>query len=488
MSRRTWFLKFQGAVCAVVVVGLWLLAYLAPQHLRAAEFSCPGNATIPIGPSPFTGLPASLTVREGGPGVTYTIALCDQPTEPVIVSMIVDEEQQLEVAPELLTFELSAWDEPQVVTVTAVDDSLDEMYIHSVVIEHSATSDDPRFDLLRNELRRINVAIIDNDTSRFVQPLIFREQAQSAEWSKVTATAGRDVDVLAIQTNRLFVGDRTDDANKGLYTLGSCNAEASYVPLITDLSVRDLAFSGEYALAAINGSAVYTATPPFEQWSRTPANINRFAFAVAIIAPNLAYAGTDAGVYVSRDQGRTWSDELLPNGPRLLNALRYDANSDTLWIATFRGGPWKLANGQLQRHVDGLSSPNNPGQDWDVWDILTVHGNNAGGVYLATTAGVFKSNGEDAWVRFGNEMQDKQVLSLEITPAESGRHYLYAGTLSDGLWRTVIPPAESQQVWIKVSDFQPATVRDLIYDRTLLCSRVRNALLAATDDGVWIYR
>ena len=82
--------------------------------------------------------PTSLTVNEGGMN-TYTVVLDTQPTATVTVT-IVDPTDNADVTanPASLTFTTSNWDTAQTVTVTAVDDEIDED-AETVNLTHSAS-------------------------------------------------------------------------------------------------------------------------------------------------------------------------------------------------------------------------------------------------------------------------------------------------------------------------------------------------------------
>ena len=62
--------------------------------------------------------------------------------------------------------------------------------------------------------------------------------------------------------------------------------------------------------------------------------------------------------------------------------------------------------------------------------------------------------------------------------------YMYAGLNGGGVQRTVI--GSTNPTWVDVSPLNQTslTVRDLYFDATSLC----NGLLAATSDGIWLYR
>lgn len=104
-------------------------------------------------PSPvvITETGGSTDIAEGPGSDSYDVVLSFAPSENVLVT--VDPDDQTEVNsngagnPVVLTFLTGTWDDPQTVTVTAVDDS-DPEGIHVSTIAHSSSSGDSAFDQL----------------------------------------------------------------------------------------------------------------------------------------------------------------------------------------------------------------------------------------------------------------------------------------------------------------------------------------------------
>ena len=69
----------------------------------------------------------AVTVTEAtdGQSVSYTVHLSDRPDVPVTVSLSSDDDSVATVAPETLNFAMDDWDSPKAVTVTGVDDAVD---------------------------------------------------------------------------------------------------------------------------------------------------------------------------------------------------------------------------------------------------------------------------------------------------------------------------------------------------------------------------
>ena len=98
------------------------------------------------------------TVAEAGGQDTYTLALARQPVGPVTVS--IRPEDDLRSSPAQIVFRPDNWDQPQTVTVEAIDDALIEgdqvHHIHHVATRQPASTSSASV--------LLGVSIIDNDT------------------------------------------------------------------------------------------------------------------------------------------------------------------------------------------------------------------------------------------------------------------------------------------------------------------------------------
>ena len=115
--------------------------------------------------------PSSLlrTTEQGGQA-TFTVALRSQPSAPVVVTLASSDATEGTVAPATLTFTAANWSAPQTVTLTGVDDKLDDGDVIYTIVTAYQTSDP-----LYGPLNPTDVAVlnIDNDT-RLYLPLIAR--------------------------------------------------------------------------------------------------------------------------------------------------------------------------------------------------------------------------------------------------------------------------------------------------------------------------
>jgi hypothetical protein len=466
-------------------LSLWWLAADTHETIYAqSEPDCSFNITIPS---------ASLTITltEGGPLASYSITLCSEPQILVTVELhLSGNAQQLLIEPlgQIFYFDSTDWNQTQRVMIDTVDDTVAEPTL-IFTMHHSMASTDPNFNRSQDEMPTITILVLDNDTRAYLPitvggsmltPTPTPTSTPPPQWQYLTTTPPH-VDVLVVNNNQLFAGDRSDDINiVGIYRSPSCAIGATFAKLQGNVRVQDFAFSGQFGIAATNGDRVYYSTNNGDSWQRTNSTMNQFVFAVAIINIGQAYAGADDGVYRSTDNGASWS-KVAPaggNGPTLINAFTYASAENTLWIGTQGGGVWKLtpSSTQFTQVIGGLA---NPDSDRRVWDILRC---SATEYYIATTNGVYTGNGTGNWSPFG--LQGLQVLSLELID-----NTLYAGVRDGGVRRRSLDGASdwSQESGIAAN----LTVRDLFYDQSGLCNNQatgRKALLAGTTNGIWVYR
>ncbi len=102
-------------------------------------------------------------MAEGGATDNYEVRLGSAPTDTVTITLAPD--GQLTTSAAVLTFTAATWSDPQVVTVTAVDDAISEGN-HLGFVQHSVASNDPAYDGLL--AATVIAAIADNETAGIV--------------------------------------------------------------------------------------------------------------------------------------------------------------------------------------------------------------------------------------------------------------------------------------------------------------------------------
>ena len=84
---------------------------------------------------------SGLTTTEAGGTATFTVVLNSQPTADVAIGLSSSDTTEGTVGPSL-TFTTANWNTPQTVTVTGVDDALDDGDIAYTIVTAAATSAD----------------------------------------------------------------------------------------------------------------------------------------------------------------------------------------------------------------------------------------------------------------------------------------------------------------------------------------------------------
>ncbi len=116
--------------------------------------------------------PTEVLVSENGVTGQYAVVLNSAPTVPVTVEILADDQVQTDAV--ALTFDRDSWNEPQVVTVSAVNDGINETapgQLHTGVVRHAIISEDENY--ADRAVDNVTVSIFDNDwPSTILLPII----------------------------------------------------------------------------------------------------------------------------------------------------------------------------------------------------------------------------------------------------------------------------------------------------------------------------
>ncbi len=290
-------------------------------------------------------------------------------------------------------------------------------------------------------------------------------------------TGGLNSAALAVQGNTLFAGViGNSGAARGLYTgsLANCPANVNLTQVSTvnrpgGESVYGIIFAGNNGVVASYDGGVYYSADAGNFWQKPTTSLLR-PRTVTNVRDTFFVGTQENGIYQSKDGGRNWSQEAGIDFPNDINAVVADTiDSAKLWIGAEDTGVWAYT-------VDLNRQPSNPIQGLadsarDVWDIVFDPANN---IYLATGGGVYRGNGVTTWTLYGASPTGTRSLALI-------NDTLYVGVSNNGVWRRPLSGGD----WERVTSpgwNDNSTVRDLLYDPTHC-----GGLLAATNDGVWLY-
>ena len=123
-----------------------------------------GSVTVTVTDNDTAGVTLSEStqaVTEGGTTDTYTVVLDSEPTSDVVIT-ITDTSDEITASPATLTFTSGNWDTAQTVTITAVNDDVDETG-EGDTITASAASSDGNYNGI--SIGSVTVTVTDNDTA-----------------------------------------------------------------------------------------------------------------------------------------------------------------------------------------------------------------------------------------------------------------------------------------------------------------------------------
>jgi len=109
----------------------------------------------------------TASVTEAGSTDTFTVVLDSEPTGDVVFDVSASDIGEAIVSPLTLTFTTANWDDTQTVTVTGVDDDLDDGDQSSTVTVavNAGSTDDASYDALSDQT--VSVTTVDDDTAGF---------------------------------------------------------------------------------------------------------------------------------------------------------------------------------------------------------------------------------------------------------------------------------------------------------------------------------
>ncbi len=108
---------------------------------------------------------SGLQTTETGGITTFTIRLNTRPTANVTISITSSNTNEGTVIPTSVTFTPATWSNPQTITITGVDDDIDDDNVAYTIITGAATSSDTKYSGLNPA--DVSVTNIDNDTAGF---------------------------------------------------------------------------------------------------------------------------------------------------------------------------------------------------------------------------------------------------------------------------------------------------------------------------------
>jgi hypothetical protein len=207
---------------------------------------------------------AGLVTTEAGGTATFTVRLNTQPTADVTIGFSSSAPSEGTVSPASLTFSSSNWDQAQTVTVTGLDDLVDDGDANYTIISAPATSADGGYNLFN--AADVSVVNMDDDTAGvLVTPTSGLSVAETG------TTANYTVVLQTQPTADVVVNVSSSDATEGTvspamltFTASDWNTPKS----VTVTGVDDLLPDGAVAFTITNrftsSDPVYAAMAPIK--------------------------------------------------------------------------------------------------------------------------------------------------------------------------------------------------------------------------------
>ncbi len=206
--------------------------------------------------------PLTVTVTEGGSTMTFDVVLGSEPTGDVVIDVASGDTGEATVAPTQLTFTSANWSSAQTVTVTGVNDAIDDgdqLTTISVTMNAASTAD-PVYDAI--DPADVTATTTDNDTAAVnVTPsAVTVTEAGSTSTFDVVLTSEPTGDVV-IDVSSGDTGEATVAPSQLTFT----SANWSSAQTVTVTGVNDAIDDGDQlATISVTMNAASTADPVYD--------------------------------------------------------------------------------------------------------------------------------------------------------------------------------------------------------------------------------
>src|SRR6516165_10398500 len=244
-------LQHAGRTLLRPITAALLFATVAPSPSRAQS---PGITVSPT---------SGLVTSEAGGTASFTVHLAAPPTATVTIALASDRAGEGVASPGTLTFDATNWDVDQTVTVTGVDDAVDDGDQPYLVVLYPAVSDDAQYNGMDPD--DVSVTNLDNDTAGItVTPtsgLVTTEAAGTASFTVVlNSQPTADVTIPVASTD---LTEGTVSASSLTFTPANWNVAQT----VTVTGVDDAVQDGDIAYGVMPGlpttsDPIYAAIDP----------------------------------------------------------------------------------------------------------------------------------------------------------------------------------------------------------------------------------
>jgi len=279
-----------GDIAYSIVTEVATSADLAYNGLNPGDVSVTNSDNDTFG---FSVSAISGNTTEAGGTATYTVVLNTEPTATVTTGITSSDTGEGTVSPASLEFTALDWATPQTVTVTGVNDDIDDGDIAYTLVNAAATSADGNYSGLNPA--DVSATNIDNDTAGFTVSAI------SGNTTEAGGTATYTVVLNTLPTATVNVGITSNDTTEGTVSpssLAFTTINWASPQTVTVTGVNDAVDDGDIAYTLVNAAASsvdgsYNGLNP-DDVSATNVDNDTFGFTVSAISENTTEDGGTA--------------------------------------------------------------------------------------------------------------------------------------------------------------------------------------------------
>jgi hypothetical protein len=265
--------------------------------------------------SGITIAPTALQVSEDSRSGNFTVQLTTMPTADVSIALSSSDGTEAMVAPAALTFTPSNWTTPQTVTVTAVNDDVDDGDVALSIVTAPAVSADQSY--ANFDPQNVSIIVQDDDTAGFMLG------AGPYVTSEAGGTVSFSVQLTSQPTADVTLGFSSNDTTEGTVSPASItftSADWSAFQWVTVTGVNDAIDDGNVSYtivtaAAQSADAVYAGlNPP----NLTASNTDDDTAGITV-TPSSGIVTRESGVgatFTVRLDSQPTFDVTMPIGPQ----------------------------------------------------------------------------------------------------------------------------------------------------------------------------
>lgn len=201
---------------------------------------------------------AGLATTEAGGFATFTVVLTSQPRAAVEIDLASNEAGEGAAGPSSVTFTAGNWSTPQTVTITGVDDSVDDGDIAYTIVSSAAMSTDLAYSGMT--VSDVSVTNIDNDTAGVVvtptSGLVTTEAGGTSSFSVVLASQP------TASVSFSLASSDTTEGTSGSVVVAFTTSNWSTPQVVTVTGVDDYSDDGEQTYSIVT-SATMSGDPSY---------------------------------------------------------------------------------------------------------------------------------------------------------------------------------------------------------------------------------